>query len=381
MCVHIVYNMKSKRNDKLPLSIHDVSQFIIKNLDSINRDVIPTIKEIEMVSNHIIKPLKGEQFGDISYLTPNLNAIFGTYGFKRKSVLSNVKVPSNKDVSIVSALLHGSIENYFEFDKKMQIDLTEKMIRKCLKDHKAVFKNNLYAELGWTMGGLRKALSEFTVSRELLRYYVDTLYVNLFILDIEKDSLLYVGSDVFIKHKKNIFVVKFGNSFELMYQEPNIYSFKAQEPIIRKLINSSFLVEKIDCNLKNKDQNSKFIVGDEAFEIDNNGFKEASEELDDDDIHEIIGLTEAAEFSEYTDGDVEAVEPVKPVEAVEAVEPVEPVEPVKPVEPKMTMTKEELIKMAKDYNIDLYCTKNKKRVQKTKAQLVDDIKASKWQKI
>ena len=188
----------------LPLSIHQISDYIKANAKFINQDHINDFSNMDSFdkrnNDQLITVLsKPGMTSELSDLPENLNQIFGGYNFKRLSVICDVSCPANCDVSFASAILNGAIDKYDTYKLKEKIDFTEKLIRKCLREYQTAFKNNHYDQLGWVSRDLRKTVSDFTINRELLRYFVDTLYVNLFILDIEKYCLNYVGYDPYIK--------------------------------------------------------------------------------------------------------------------------------------------------------------------------------------
>jgi hypothetical protein len=407
----------------LPLTIQDISVYIKTNAEFINKVHINSYDEI---NNHLDngntkKTIKYLEIGeaDLINLPENLDQIFGSYDLKRKKVLSEVKTPANADVSFISAILNAIVENYDTYKTKTKIDVTEMMIRKCLKEYQNNFKVFGYESMGWKAKDLRKTVSKFNINRELLRYIVDTLYINVFMLDIENDRLSYVGSDIYIKYKKNVFIAKFGNRFELIFEEGknNKYVFDYSSGIVRKLINSSFCVEKIDCNYNNAEEDVEFVIGDEEFieeieednnddnntesdaesdksnklnvvnklnkklikhsdESDDNGFEEG--EVKGNENNYIVGITEIAEFSEASDNEVESDnESDDDVESDnESDNDVESDNESDKIEATISMLKSELVEMASKLDIDLFYKKSGKKTSKTKAMLVKDINES-----
>jgi hypothetical protein len=410
-------NHNNRNSDRgLPLTIHNVSAYIKANADFINQTHVNAFDDFDHNTRDVERQI-GPQGGrpgnsiDLSNLPQNLDHIFGTYDLKRATVISEVGCPGDKDVSFVSALLTGAIENYDDYKTKIKIDLTEKMIRKCLKEYQLAFKNFRYESYGWKPKDLRRTISMFTMNRELLRYFVDMLYVNLFILDVDEDRLSYVGSDTYIKHKKNIFLLKFGDEhFEIVYKQESKsrqYVFDYKSGIVRKLINSSFCVEKMDCNYNNSEEDVEFVIGDETFETMDDVSNESTASLNsdisehyDDEFSEsldgikfeegdakeseypIVGITEAAEFSESeeydsdeeSDDGSESLDNESNDQDEYEEEDDEEEEESDNVRADDSMTKSKLVALAKELEVDIYYrNKSGKRVGKTKPMLIKDV--------
>ena len=433
----------------LPLSIQDISNFIRDNAKFINQPQIGTFgfgsgSDVDAGTDINRKPqtsafdtMIGEitggmgtskeirldrlqhnvQYSDIKNLGTNLDTIFGMYDLKRLAVLSEVGCPANKDVSFVSALLNATVNNYDTYDSKIKIDLTEKLIRKCLKEYKTSYENFGYNSLGWKTKDLRKTISNFLMNKELLRCFADALYINIFVLDISTDRLLYVGTDPCVKYKKNVLLLKFGERFELVFEEIRTndktskqtktwssarrYVFDHTSGIIKKFVNSTYIVEKLDCNYNNSKDDTRFVVGDEVLtDIAVNKTAEVAEldesaelaesadsqshadsdikfeegDADDDEDKNIIGITEAAEFSDSdsesdsgsdSDSDSGSTKVIKTKTASPKTDT-----------PKATqsMSRDELSVMAKKLGVDIYYRDDQgRRKPKTKQQLIDSI--------
>ena len=415
----------------LPLSIHEISAYIKKNAKFINQSHVNAFDDFDNIDdngrmnerNETMRPVKRiGSSAPLENLPQNLDHIFGPYDLKRVAVISDVKCPANQDVSFASALLVGAIDNYDSYKTKDKIDITEKFIRKCVKDSQIAFKKNRYNQLGWTAKDLRKTVSGFSMNRELLRYLTDTMYVNIFILDIEEDRLSFVGSDPYIRYKKNIFLLKFRDDhFEVLCEEKGRtrkYAFEYTSGIVKKLMNSSYCVEKLDCNYNNSEEDVEFVIAKEGFEIDyagsdtdtdndelseglsdelseglsaelsngqasnvsdeNYDFDEYDEGYESDQLNDInfeegdvengrvenypiVGITEAAEFTESDEEDSYGSDEESDGDSEELDENLS------------TLTVKELKERAKEADIDIYYRKNGKRVAKTKGMLIDDL--------
>ena len=430
-----------------PLTIHDISEYIHTNSQFINQVHINTFDDSDFENENAgadaLEPLNPGREALLTSLPKNLNQIFSTYKFTRKGVMHEVRTPADTDVSFVSCLLSGCVDKYDKLSDKTKVDLTEKLIRKCHKEYQKAFENLKYKELGWKLAELRKIVSNLQINRSLLRYYVDTLYVNLFILDIDNDRLAYVGSETYVKFKRNIFILKYeGDRFELVFDKSTKrHFFHHSDGIIKKLVNSSFCVEKLDCNYANDDDDVEFVIGDgmdiSSFEEDEsadendgendgeNANKNADDNADADveadgdasdkddessdgnnfeegeqvDEVDIAGITEVAEFSET---DTETID-ISDVESNDVGSDGAESDSAESdnaesdnaesdnaesdsggsddasdeVVPSMTMKREELVNLADKRGIDLRYRKGGKWTNKTKKMLCDELLASK----
>ena len=73
---------------------------------------------------------------------------------------------------------------------------------------------------------------------------------------------MYVGEKKFIKFKKNVFVLKLNSDWLIEpILVPDTKYFEHNSSIVKKLINSRFLVERLDCDFTNEKEEFNFIVG------------------------------------------------------------------------------------------------------------------------
>jgi hypothetical protein len=127
-----------------------------------------------------------------------------------------------------------------------------------------------YDELDKTEWNLKEFVNTVklcTINKQFLNYVSDYLHINTFILDLEKDSLMYVGNDNF-KYRKNVFLLKIKeDSFEpLIFSESRYIDYNSE--IIKKLTTVDFISESLDCTLCNN-VNILFNLHDNS-----NGFEE-----------------------------------------------------------------------------------------------------------
>jgi hypothetical protein len=80
------------------------------------------------------------------------------------------------------------------------------------------FKSFGYKKLKWDQEKLSNYVNSCIINRFLLRYISDYFHINIFLLDIEKDQLIYC-SKYYIPYKKHIFLLHFKNNFEPFIME------------------------------------------------------------------------------------------------------------------------------------------------------------------
>jgi hypothetical protein len=368
------FRHKHELNGK-KISIHDIIKYIEDNSKFINKKSILLEDNLSDESTDNEKDNNIEDilyYGDkkeLSNLPSNLNAIFSNISFNRVGVLQNVNIPAKKNISYVSSLLTLLVPHFIDLDKREQISYIQNFIRFCNKNARTNYNNFGYSDLGWKMRDFTSNIRNFNFGKDLLKYICDILYINLFIVDIEEDSLVYVGDYFFNKYKKNLFVLKLKeDNFEPLMTNKYYQTYKSS--IIKKLINSTFLVERLDVNFNNKHEDFEFKIGLENinnYDIDcdtinkddnsddnsdnMNCFEEDDNYKTNYDIAD--GVTDKVVDSETdTDDDSENEETIKVDETYKVVK---------------------LKKIAKELGIKLTYKKNNKSVSKTKKILIKDI--------
>lgn len=262
--------MSYKRNnydaDGKRISIHDIVEYIEQNGKFINQPKLVKLDDDELVEEKRLSALNYRDTDELKLLPTNLESIFSSMQFYRAGVISSVNVPANVDISYVSSILTLLVPSYGDLKESQQINFAQVFIRKFHKASKNNYATFRYKDLGWELKEFRKNIHYFNMSRDLMRYVADFLHVNIFILDIEEDALIYVGNKFFTKFKKNLFLLKVeGMKFEPIFTaDANVMDHTS--PLIKKLINSRFLVERMDCDMTHEDE-FNFIVGEEDLSI------------------------------------------------------------------------------------------------------------------
>jgi hypothetical protein len=272
-----------------------------------------------------------------------------------------------------------------------QIKFVEVFIKKIYRESREQYDTFEYKKLGWKKKEFRNHIQQFKFGRDLMKYVADYLHLNIFILDIENDGLIYVGDRIYTKYKKNIFLLKVDDTtFEpLQFGDDSIVGYNSS--IINKLVNSRFLVERMDCDLTH-DEEFNFIVGvedisryingdikedntelDECLSDDMNGFEEEVECNKEYDIAD--GVTEIVQFTEEQDNECtknyDIVDNETTIDQPTEEQNDNDIEDEVKVDSSYTVTK--LKEIAKSKGIVLSYKKNGKSRGKTKGMLIEEI--------
>lgn len=278
-------NYDPRRGNRI--SIQDIIEYIEKNEKFINQPKILKIDRDEFETEPRLEPLNYRDTTVLKHLPKNLDSIFSSFDFRRYGVISNVNIPRGVDISYVSSILTLLVQSFSDMNEDDQIDLTQAFIRKFHREAKENFDLFEYSELGWKLKEFRNNVKNFTMGKDLMRYVADFLHVNIFILDNESDSLIYVGNEIFTKYKKNLFLLRIcDDHFEPVYNN-EITFLNHSSSVVKKLINSRFLVEYMDCNLNHNDEQIDFIVGKENLKqyLDNDEDESTVNDLLSDDMN------------------------------------------------------------------------------------------------
>lgn len=345
-------SFQTKRNiHDEEISLNDIIKYIESNKEFINGSRsddshIKVSKNTSLTQNKNPSPTQSKKTGLI--FGKNLSLIFGTQSINTKNVLKNVECPANTNISFASSVLYSLTGN----DKQ---EIIEAFIKKLNRDSKTNYEKYEYEKYGWKHKTLNTNVKSFIMGKDIMRYVADVLYINIFILDIESDSITYVGSDVYCKYKKNIFLNKNKESFEpVKFDDLSFLDYK--HPIIQKILNSSYLIEKLDCDFTHDKEDLTFITVPPTHDD-----KPTVSSTHDSKTKEKDKESKTSKDSKTKDS--KTSKESKPKES-------------KSKDKKKATTKntlEELQEMAGKMGISLKYDKNGKKTNKTKAMLISDI--------
>jgi hypothetical protein len=244
------------------IDLNDIIKFIEKNKQFIDNPQIEILDINESYTEKRIQEVRYNLLSDLNDLPTNLTAVFGSINsFKRIGTVHLVTTPADINVSLISSILYLLSDDFIRLNESSQIEFTETFIRRIHKESRKKFAEYGYDKLGWDHRDFINNVKCFNLGKDLLRYVTDFLHINIFILDIDMDSLVYVGEKTYIKNKKNIFLIKHtSGTFEPVFAT-DCNNFDHNTSIIKKLLNSKFLVERMDCDFTHEKDEYNFIVG------------------------------------------------------------------------------------------------------------------------
>lgn len=263
------YQKPIKEGKKILLQ--DILTYIRTNDQIIGKPEIFQLNDVQVIQQNPtitnIDQLYANKKSTLSALPKNLQNIFGEFCITRTGVLHSVNVPKNVDISFFSCLFEIFFADNIcnESEKKLMI---EDMIRKLYMEAKNKFTEFNYRDLGWNQREFIERVKNCSVEKDIYRYCADFLYINIFILDLETDSLYYAGPETYNPYKKNVFILRFElDHFEPLYfNDIDTYIPSNTTHIVQKLINNTYLVEYMNNNLNSTINSTQFSIGVEQLD-------------------------------------------------------------------------------------------------------------------
>ena len=254
-----------KQSESKPLTIDKLVDFVKKlYIPTIDNDINNDKNIIEVdsesksslttsSSNHKENKDKEEKKelvllnkGDIEflvndYLGDNISNLFNDFKISRYGVL-NLKTIK---ISFISAVLTCIKPGFLLLSDKEQINYITCIKNLLLTKYQGnAFK--FYRNLDWNKKKLLIDIDNLETSEELIRIISDLFLINIFIIDVEEDSIDVYGGDQFIPFKKNIFLLRHDrNTFESLFFKIKTVDngcLADDHDIIRSLIESNDFV-------------------------------------------------------------------------------------------------------------------------------------------
>jgi hypothetical protein len=356
------------------LSLEALLDFIVANQSSFKNigciDLTNHEHDHDHVHDEILEQLEFQEIKKINQLPDELAKIFklnhdNFHKYIHVGVFKNIELEKNKftkfDISLFLSIFSCLYQTFNYQTKYYQSIFVTKFLDRFIKSIQSTkydcnFKTFQYEyKYQWSHEDLCNDIEHGDWNEKVLKYLSDFLHINIFILDISQDKLLYCGGAVYIPYKKTIFLLKYDNySYEPFYTEQS-KTFNLNDTIIKTLkesyddinvmqLSNELLIFKEELVPENKteseednENNSKNIV---------NGY---------DDLEQTDTKYEIADISEQESEQEQDSEQEQEQEKIKI---------------NSSMKLSELQNMAKKLNIK--CEVNKKK--KTKKQLLDEIK-------
>lgn len=240
------------------LSLNNLIEYIEKNDTFLKKEEL--FDKIEEEEKFEASKLNKKQ-RLLSFNKETLDSIFCDYlekdKFYRQGMIKSITNPKNKNISLISSLLFCLYKD-FELDPVKKIS---GFIRKFISDSPKKFIDNNYSKLGWVKKEFLEDIRKTNITKMYMRYLSDYFKINLFLVDLELDTLYYIGEKNLIPYKINIFIIKLEDQTtgDVNY-EPIFTKNKKNHVLMRKLLNSKFLIEYMDCDFTNDDEDLNFTI-------------------------------------------------------------------------------------------------------------------------
>jgi hypothetical protein len=215
------------------LSTADLIQFIKMNRSKIEKIDYIDLNELVIEKSNELELLRFQDVKTITKLPPKLHDFFDIENTKYFHAGSLHTIPDfgETDISLFSSVLICLHQNFFMQNTLAQQKFVSGFIISLQGDTKK-FNYNKY---GWTKENLYNWMKNGPLGSQIIKYLSDYLCINIFILDIEEDKLMFGGGDEYYPYRKTIFLIKYnGNKFEPLYTEAQKF-FSVNSKIIKKI--------------------------------------------------------------------------------------------------------------------------------------------------
>lgn len=235
-----------------------------ENPDDKNYQIKPMYSTIDDMKFY---KLKYKTQKNICDFPPRLKKIFDPFvkNIERVGTFDN----NDKNTSLYFSILYCIFNNFETLDSTKQLDCIDKFQIKLSRDlclYELYEKFN-YDSMGWKKQLLINSIREYKNNKMVIRYLADFLFINIFILNIQDDTLYAVYSDEnFNVHKLNIFLVYYNELFEpLVYDKNKLWSH--QHDPCKKIFNvDKQLVSQFDDNFLENKSSKPLQLGPDNFD-------------------------------------------------------------------------------------------------------------------
>jgi hypothetical protein len=207
-------------------------------------------------------PQENGNMSSMKKLPANLHTLFSDFysDINRIGVLKKLNQKSQDNVSLYVSVLVCCKDDFVVMPQKNQEayvkSLMDKMTVSLKGEH---FTDMGYKAMGWDKNSLYEDIQKCSSSKTLLRFLADYFHVNIFLLDVENDSLYVTGGNGYVSFKKNILLLRTSeNSYEPLFYD-NAKYIDYDSPIIKHLLKNNEYVEVLDVNMKSSDLSIPFV--------------------------------------------------------------------------------------------------------------------------
>lgn len=239
----------------------EVNKEILKNIN-----IVESVVDLNETSNKTEKEeyqLENATFQmtfEVKYLPPNIEKIMDLKKYKylhtgclKTIVLKNKRQHNVLQISLLSSIMTCLYPQFSQMIDTDQSSLIERLFEKIKSDiFSDSFKKNDYTKkYKWTKEEIEAELINCSYNGKSLKYISDFFHINIFILNLEKDKILFPVNEI-VMFKKTIFLLKFpDNTYEPIFLGSNRQLSKDCEMMnnIKNNFNNIEIMEPNSANL------------------------------------------------------------------------------------------------------------------------------------
>jgi hypothetical protein len=261
------------------VSINMIYDYILNNKDIIEKTsseiiIIKNRKDETVLQSRLESELSDTEptiltLGEVAklkYLPSYLKSFFNNHTFLHMGVLSKFDDDNTEqDFSFFSSVLSCLNQTFNNMDiinkKKYLKKIFDPLKRDIILEGYSSFG---YGKMKWDKKDVHRDLDNYKTTKQTIRYFVDYLHINVFILDVENDSIIFTGGN-FIPYKKTIFVMRYeNNKYESIFTEKSkVLSYADQ--LIQKIITDSEYIQTFNVDFRKDAKPQTFFVKEDDY--------------------------------------------------------------------------------------------------------------------
>jgi hypothetical protein len=251
-------------SNKQTLSLNELINFIEKNFKNVDSEKVLSDSEPEIVEQKKeIMILPYDKMDNLELTKLNnlvISKFFTNVSLKHIGIITYIDMYDGINISYISSILYLLLDGIETLNEKIRIDMIDLVIRRLTGEARYNFDVFEYSNLKWVTKDFVNNIRKLT-GNELLRYVADFFIVNVFVIDISKDCLTFIGTEKYVKYKKNLFLVLINNSYEPVIINDNKYQ-DYKSPIIDKIISNNIVKDSDVLEDLTKYMNKEVIEGE-----------------------------------------------------------------------------------------------------------------------
>lgn len=258
MRTNTVFKKQAITADEKKITTEKLIEYIKKNSEQIQSidfvDLNP-VKEVE------VKELKKLQFQDVRTIK-FLPSVFDTFfnlsenKYLHAGVLEKVPSYNEINISLFSSIIVCLRQSFLSQNLPYQQKFISSFID-CLRNDSRKFN---YQKYNWGKNDLYDCIQKGFIGSNIIKYLSDYLCINIFVLSMEDQRLMFGGGDEYVPYKKTIFLIHYeGNTFEPMYTEHTKF-FSCSDDIIKTIRSNK---NQIKAYKLHPDMNTSLVESDE----------------------------------------------------------------------------------------------------------------------